>query len=217
MQAPPYMDKPPLDGSGKHGHLEGLTVPGTPVPIVSTADGFLPNSLGQVPQLADAARQRLTAAQHSELEMARRRAEKAAEGKRANAMAAKQRLKQKKRERGELQDEQLEAKQREIERKVNAIEDEKEAKRLKRLLRNRVSAQQARERKKSYVANIEDKCTEQEQQIAQLQQRVKTLERETTMLRQVIKNIKGNQNLAEGVVPQASPFAEAASFGEDSR
>ena len=40
--------------------------------------------------------------------------------------------------------------------KYNHIEDEKERKRLKRLLRNRVSAQQARERKKAYMSTLED-------------------------------------------------------------
>jgi hypothetical protein len=46
---------------------------------------------GVVPQLANQqlAAKRLTAAQQSELEMARRRAQKAAEGKRANATAAR--------------------------------------------------------------------------------------------------------------------------------
>jgi hypothetical protein len=47
-------------------------------------------SSGVVPQLnQQLAAKRLTAAQQSELEMARRRAQKAAEGKRANATAAR--------------------------------------------------------------------------------------------------------------------------------
>jgi transcription factor HY5 len=78
-----------------------------------------------------------------------------------------------------------------IEAQIASAGSEKEAKRLKRLLRNRVSAQQARERKKSYLTNLEDKAREQDQQIEQLQQRVKTLERENVMLRQVIKNMQG--------------------------
>ncbi len=60
-----------------------------------------------------------------------------------------------------------------------------------RLLRNRVSAQQARERKKSYVATLEDKARTQEQQLAEAQQRIKTLERENVMLRSVMKNMQG--------------------------
>jgi len=40
--------------------------------------------------------------------------------------------------------------------KHNHTEDDKERKRLKRLLRNRVSAQQARERRKTYMCTLED-------------------------------------------------------------
>ena len=61
---------------------------------------------------------------------------------------------------------------------------------LRRLLRNRVSAQQARERKKSYVNTLESKSGEQDDRIAQLSQRLKTLERENVMLRQIIKNMQ---------------------------
>lgn len=59
-----------------------------------------------------------------------------------------------------------------------------------RLLRNRVSAQQARERKKSYVATLEEKCKTQEQRLAEAEQRIKTLERENVMLRSVMKNMQ---------------------------
>ena len=41
------------------------------------------------------------------------------------------------------------------EARLASITDEKERKRLKRLLRNRVSAQQARERKKAYLSSLE--------------------------------------------------------------
>lgn len=54
-----------------------------------------------------------------------------------------------------------------------------------RLLRNRVSAQQARERKKSYVSNLEQRAREQEQSITEMEQRVNKLERENAMLRSV--------------------------------
>lgn len=79
-------------------------------------------------------RRTLTSSQHSELEMARRRAEKAAEGKRANAEAAKQRFKRKKGERAEaarLDPEERQGNE-EIEHKLSVVEDQKEAKRLKR-------------------------------------------------------------------------------------
>jgi phage shock protein A len=59
-----------------------------------------------------------------------------------------------------------------------------------RLLRNRVSAQQARERKKQFVTNLESKNKQMGEQVMQLQEQVKKLERENTMLRQVIKNMK---------------------------
>jgi len=52
-------------------------------------------------------------------------------------------------------------------------------------LRNRVSAQQARERKKSYVQNLEQKARDQEQSITEMEQRIIKLERENVMLRSV--------------------------------
>lgn len=85
-----------------------------------------------------------------------------------------------------------------------------------RLLRNRVSAQQARERKKSYVSTIEEKVHDQDSQLAQLRQRVQTLERENGMLRQVIKNIKGSNKDAM-LVPSAKSYQDTARvpvFGE---
>ncbi len=68
--------------------------------------------------------------------MARRRAEKAAEGKRANAEAAKQRFKRKKGERAEAARHDSDDRQgnEEIEQKLSVVEDQKEAKRLKRCL-----------------------------------------------------------------------------------
>ena len=56
---------------------------------------------------------------------------------------------------------------------------------LCRLLRNRVSAQQARERKKSYVQNLEQKARDQEQSLTEMEQRIIKLERENVMLRSV--------------------------------
>lgn len=63
-----------------------------------------------------------------------------------------------------------------------------------RLLRNRVSAQQARERKKSYVQDLEQKCLQSDQKTVQMEQRIKILERENVMLRQVIKNMQGSNS-----------------------
>eukprot|EP00238_Polyblepharides_amylifera_P012102 CAMPEP_0196598190 /NCGR_PEP_ID=MMETSP1081-20130531/94180_1 /TAXON_ID=36882 /ORGANISM="Pyramimonas amylifera, Strain CCMP720" /LENGTH=241 /DNA_ID=CAMNT_0041923855 /DNA_START=776 /DNA_END=1501 /DNA_ORIENTATION=- len=81
--------------------------------------------------------------------------------------------------------------------KYNHIEDEKERKRLKRLLRNRVSAQQARERKKAYMSTLESRSKELEDRAKELDQRVNTLERENFMLRQVIKNITNSAGKTE--------------------
>ena len=63
-------------------------------------------------------------------------------------------------------------------------------KRLKRLLRNRVSAQQARERKKNYVQGLEDRAIVAERAAAELQEQVQTLQRENQMLRQIIKSTR---------------------------
>nr|AIC64080.1 HY5 [Gentiana rigescens] len=65
---------------------------------------------------------------------------------------------------------------------------DKENKRLKRLLRNRVSAQQARERKKAYLIDLENKVKELETKNAELEERQSTLQNENQMLRQILKN-----------------------------
>ena len=78
-----------------------------------------------------------------------------------------------------------------------------------RLLRNRVSAQQARERKKSYVSTLESKSAGQDEKITQLQQRVKTVERENVMLRQIIKGALAAAAAAAGgdpVTPRVTPL-----------
>lgn len=75
------------------------------------------------------------------------------------------------------------------EARLNTIQDEKERKRLKRLLRNRVSAQQARERKKAYLASLEQDESEKVNRMAELENRVNALERENQMLRQVIQTV----------------------------
>ena len=72
--------------------------------------------------------------------------------------------------------------------KYNHVEDEKERKRLKRLLRNRVSAQQARERKKAYMSDLENERLRMEARFAEMEAKINTLERENFMLRQVVKN-----------------------------
>ena len=87
------------------------------------------------------------------------------------------------------------------EERLSTITDEKERKRLKRLLRNRVSAQQARERKKAYLASLEHTEVEKERQMHDLENRVAILERENQMLRQVIQTVT-----RKAVPPNAADF-----------
>eukprot|EP00850_Spirogloea_muscicola_P011183 SM000068S20615 [mRNA] locus=s68:489093:490382:+ [translate_table: standard] len=78
---------------------------------------------------------------------------------------------------------------------------DKEHKRMKRLLRNRVSAQQARERKKVYMSDLEGRSKELEERNAELEEKVSTLQRENFMLRQIVKNTTLKKN---GGSPDAS-------------
>ncbi|RZS17219.1 hypothetical protein BHM03_00049335, partial [Ensete ventricosum] len=55
----------------------------------------------------------------------------------------------------------------------------------KRLLRNRVSAQQARERKKAYLNDLEAMVKDLEGRNSELEERMSTLQNENNMLRQV--------------------------------
>ncbi|MQL96381.1 hypothetical protein Taro_029059 [Colocasia esculenta] len=79
---------------------------------------------------------------------------------------------------------------------------DKEHKRLKRLLRNRVSAQQARERKKAYLSDLEGKVKELEKRNSELEERLSTLQNENQMLRQILKNTtvsrRGSASSANG-------------------
>ncbi|CAN1828275.1 Transcription factor HY5 [Linum perenne] len=65
---------------------------------------------------------------------------------------------------------------------------DKENKRLKRLLRNRVSAQQARERKKAYLSELETRVKDLEKKNSEVEERLSTLQNENQMLRQILKN-----------------------------
>lgn len=56
---------------------------------------------------------------------------------------------------------------------------------LFRLLRNRVSAQQARERKKAYLSDLETKVKDLENKNSELEERLSTLLNENQMLRHV--------------------------------
>ncbi|KAJ4848814.1 hypothetical protein Tsubulata_049062 [Turnera subulata] len=67
---------------------------------------------------------------------------------------------------------------------------DKEYRRLKRLLRNRVSAQQARERKKVYVNDLESRAKELLDFNSKLEEKISTLINENTMLRKVLLNTR---------------------------
>ncbi|KAL7598285.1 transcription factor HY5 [Lactuca sativa] len=73
-------------------------------------------------------------------------------------------------------------------RKRGRTPADKENKRLKRLLRNRVSAQQARERKKAYLNELEVRVKEIEKKNSELEERLSTLQNENQMLRHILKN-----------------------------
>ncbi|CAA7408868.1 unnamed protein product [Spirodela intermedia] len=75
---------------------------------------------------------------------------------------------------------------------------DKEQKRLKRLLRNRVSAQQARERKKAYLTDLETKVNELEKRNSELEERLSTLQNENQMLRHILKNTTGGGRRGSG-------------------
>ncbi|KAI9107982.1 hypothetical protein K1719_020855 [Acacia pycnantha] len=67
---------------------------------------------------------------------------------------------------------------------------DKECRRIKRLLRNRVSAQQARERKKVYMNELEGRAKELEDKNSKLKERISTLINENAMLRKVLMNTR---------------------------
>lgn len=67
---------------------------------------------------------------------------------------------------------------------------DKEYRRLKRLLRNRVSAQQARERKKVYVNDLEARATDLQEKNLKLEERISTLVNENNMLRKILMNTR---------------------------
>ncbi|XP_022749508.1 transcription factor HY5-like [Durio zibethinus] len=75
---------------------------------------------------------------------------------------------------------------------------DKENKRLKRLLRNRVSAQQARERKKAYLNELETRVRDLEKKNSELEERLSTLQNENQMLRQIVKTTTASRRGGNG-------------------
>ncbi|XP_062150085.1 transcription factor HY5-like isoform X2 [Alnus glutinosa] len=81
---------------------------------------------------------------------------------------------------------------------------DKEYRRLKRLLRNRVSAQQARERKKVYVNELESRAKELQDRNSKLEEKISTLINENTMLRKVLLNTRPKND--ESTEPKQDQF-----------
>ncbi|CAF1933570.1 hypothetical protein HID58_067944 [Brassica napus] len=67
---------------------------------------------------------------------------------------------------------------------------DKEYRSHKRLLRNRVSAQEARERKKVYVGDMESRANELQNNNNELEEKISTLMNENTMLRKMLINTR---------------------------
>ncbi|KAI5061511.1 hypothetical protein GOP47_0024016 [Adiantum capillus-veneris] len=84
-------------------------------------------------------------------------------------------------------------------RKKRSLPAEKENSRMKRLLRNRVSAQQARERKKAYLTDLETRIKEIEHQHAELEEKVSTLQQENSMLRKIIRSTSIRTDGVKGI------------------
>ncbi|KAE8670975.1 Transcription factor HY5 [Hibiscus syriacus] len=86
---------------------------------------------------------------------------------------------------------------------------DKENKRLKRLLRNRVSAQQARERKKAYLSELESRVGDLEKKNSELEERLSTLHNENQMLRQIVKNTTASRRGGNGGSMQQNERSKA--------
>ncbi|KAI9106510.1 hypothetical protein K1719_022038 [Acacia pycnantha] len=87
---------------------------------------------------------------------------------------------------------------RENQRKRGRNAADKETKRLKRLLTNRVSAQQARERKKAYLNDLETGVKDLEEENMELKERLSTLQNENQMLRHILKNTTASRRGGNG-------------------
>ncbi|XP_024030520.1 transcription factor HY5 isoform X2 [Morus notabilis] len=70
---------------------------------------------------------------------------------------------------------------------------DKESKRLKR-----VSAQQARERKKAYLSDLETRVKDLEKKNSELEERLSTLQNENQMLRHILKNTTAGRRGGSG-------------------
>jgi transcription factor HY5 len=89
--------------------------------------------------------------------------------------------------------------------------EERERKRLRRLLRNRASAQQARERKKHYMTSIEVRARDMEAAVSSLESRHALLERENWTLRALLKTAtSAPASMRPPPAATATPMLEAS-------
>jgi len=117
------------------------------------------------------------------------------------------------------------------------IGESKEVRKERRLIRNRVSAQLHRERKKLYVENLESRVQEQASDIFTLEQTVRQLQRQNTQLREAagirfvggMNNMNNNMNIcntgsissARSTTPETAsstpmhPLSNASHSGSD--
>lgn len=147
----------------------------------------------------------LTPSQRGELELAKQRAERAAQGRKpAGTKRQRQQVVEDFSDDGS--DSDLDFSKLSPDEQEKLINEklangqghtDKDARRLKRLLRNRVSAQQARERKKYYVQTLEEQVKDQQAKISELEGRVKDVEQQNEVLRNIIKSIRATDASAQ--------------------
>lgn len=78
---------------------------------------------------------------------------------------------------------------------------------MKRLLRNRVSAQQARERKKAYLIDLEARAKDLETKNSELDEKLSTLQNENQMLRHVCHPALSSFDLINSFITISSMLA----------
>ncbi|GFH08925.1 transcription factor HY5 [Haematococcus lacustris] len=117
--------------------------------------------------------------------------------KRAKGQAHKESLAVEKRQRVCTQQSE-ETEDSEDERMAAAGDPVKDKQKLKRLLRNRVSAQQARERKKQHLNELEEQAQLQAARIEQLNSQLAAVRAEADGMRRIIGSMKGASALPPG-------------------
>lgn len=95
--------------------------------------------------------------------------------------------------------------------------DSKEAKKKRRLIRNRMSAQLHRERKKAYVGQLEDQLMEKEHELKALQEKLDAFAKEQQLLQQKLQSQTQPAAVAATVAPitVAAPAAAVVQIEDD--